>query len=176
MLGTSALVLSGLATALLCVAVTPAAATPGERTLAITHGAEGTTLALEGRAPFHATGNNLVNPYTLAIPGTNGVAIVWEEVSADGLASHYYAVSRDGRATPRVIRTSYRLKLRYAEFDPALDAPFVPALLRADAASALHIVQFVTQPLPEFQAYLLRQSSPLQKFGTVCRLLNMESS
>lgn len=154
MIQSSRFVLGEIATAILFVAVAPRAATAGESALAVTEGARGTTLALKGMMPFHATANIVVDPYTLAIPRTSGVAIVWNEVSAAGDVQHFYAVSRDGRSTPRVFPTSYILKLRYAEFDPAVDTPIVPASLRADSANTLHIVQFVTQPLPAFQAFL----------------------
>ncbi len=59
MFQSSRFVLGEIATAILFVAVAPRAATAGDDTLAVTEGAQGTTLALNGMMPFHATANNV---------------------------------------------------------------------------------------------------------------------
>ena len=134
--------------------VCPAVAVGADATLVVGAGANESTLALKGSPAFHSTTNEIVAPTLIDIPNSAGVAAVWSEIRPSGDTVDFYAISRDGQSFSRVFETSYLLKLRYAEFDPASDAPWVPPLLQADQASRIHIVQFVTQPLGEFQALL----------------------
>jgi hypothetical protein len=76
--------------------------------------------------------------------------ILWDEMNGSDQASHFYAIALDGLNVDELRETSYRLALRYANFDPQEGEPIVPEGLRADAANQLYIVQFVTAPLSEF--------------------------
>jgi hypothetical protein len=81
----------------------------------------------------------------ISIPGTKGLVWTWTQRTTP-----YYAVSFDGRTINTLHPTSYDVLLRFARFDPLKGEPAIPAGLRAPADAATAIVQFVTQPLPEF--------------------------
>src|SRR5262249_37178918 len=83
----------------------------------------------------------------ISVPGTRAVARTW--ASAEGT---WWQESADGGATfsePRL--TSFDLMLRYAQFDPLVSQPQVPADLASAAASRLWIVQYAAPPLPEMR-------------------------
>jgi serine protease AprX len=126
---------------------------PGARLSVNTSGAQ-TTLALDGAEPFHATANQVLEPRLVEIPDSPGVAAVWQELQPDGTVAHSYAISLNGRTFARARETDYRLKLRYAIFDPTTGAPYVDPTLRAAATSELYIVQFVTPPLEAYRRAL----------------------
>ena len=62
-----------------------------------------------------------------------------------------FSLSRDGRAFTAPAEADYTLKLRFAEFDPMLDAPMVPATLAANATAGLFIVQYWTPGLDAYR-------------------------
>lgn len=83
-------------------------------------------------------------------------AVTWNEMSPDGSAAPFYAISLDGRNIDRIAPASYELELRYASFDPLAKLPFIPAELyrssaAGDNAKNAYIVQFVTQPVEEYR-------------------------
>jgi len=100
----------------------------------------------------------------IALPNSPGVAAVWTEVEPDGLVVQKYAVSLDGHTFSFPIETTYRIRLRYAEFDPAIDTPVVPQHLQATPDNGLYIVQFYTQPLEAFQTALKDLGASVRDF------------
>ena len=86
----------------------------------------------------------------ITIPGSNVTLHLGKEQLVNGEIIRMYEIYRDGRLL-RQTEAHYELGLRYAHFDPALDLPEVNSLLLADEDIDLYIVQFVTQPLEEFQ-------------------------
>ncbi len=80
------------------------------------------------------------------IPGSKGHVKRW---SVAGVS--HYAISNNGLTIDWSGPTSYDLLLRYGHFDPLAGEPTVPAELAANEASPVRIVQFVTQPLPEYR-------------------------
>ena len=110
-----------------------------------------TTLSLEVGAPFHRTGNAVVNARRIDVPASSVRLALWAEELANGQVVPFYAISLDGRNVKTVRRTSYVLKVRHGDFDPGVWVPPVAAPLTAGEATNLYIVQFVTQPLEEFR-------------------------
>ena len=86
----------------------------------------------------------------IAIPGSNVTLQLGAEQFVNGEMTRIYEIYRDGQLL-RQAEANYELGLRYAHFDPALDLPQVDPFLMADEDVDLYIVQFVTQPLEEFQ-------------------------
>jgi len=123
-----------------------------------------TYLRLVGGEPFHSTGRTVANLRSVAIPNSPGTVVLWEETDATGVKSPLYAISLDGTNVDTVEAASYDLALRFARFDPAVQAPTVPATLTADADSELHVVQFVTQPLSAFRASVEAQGATIYDF------------
>ncbi len=79
----------------------------------------------------------------------------WVENTATGRTANYTIQFIDGR-TQEVRGVSYDLLLRYARFDPLVNPPNVPPHLQSGAGVGgderrTHIVQFVTQPLPQYR-------------------------
>ncbi|MCX6639138.1 MAG: S8 family peptidase [bacterium] len=90
------------------------------------------------------------NETVIAVPGSPITLKLWEAPAADGRLSTFYQIIKNGQVL-RQAQADYELGLRYAHFDPLKDVPAVPSNLTADANSNLYIVQFVTQPLVEFE-------------------------
>jgi hypothetical protein len=111
------------------------------------------TISLNDGAPFHSTTAVVRDARCIEVPNEPAptVLALWNEQSSDGASEPWYGISLDGVEFVRVTNTSYRLNFRFAQFDPLLSSPAVPADLESDATSRLHIVQFVTQPLEVFQ-------------------------
>lgn len=86
----------------------------------------------------------------IAVPGSSITLKLWEEPDQSGELATFYQISKDGQLL-RTVRASYELGLRYAHFDPLKEVPAVDPLLAADDNTHLFIVQFVTQPLVEFE-------------------------
>ncbi|MFH1748912.1 MAG: S8 family serine peptidase [Planctomycetota bacterium] len=126
----------------------------GPHALTIEKVAGQTALTLDGNAPFYMTENQVSNARLLALPDAEGVAALWDELSANGVQAHFYAISLDGQTFARARRTSHDLALRYTKFDPTELAAVVPLELQARAASELYIVQFETQPLEAYRQEL----------------------
>jgi hypothetical protein len=110
-----------------------------------------TVLRLGDGPVFRDTLNQVRDQRVIDVPDSSVRLILWEEMEPAGPIQPYYAISLDGRNMTTVRATSYTLKLRYEDFDPAVGVPAVPSQA-ADDASNLHLVQFVTQPLPEFRS------------------------
>ena len=123
-----------------------------------------TYLRLGDADPFHTTDRTVVNLRSVAIPNSVGIAVLWEEIDVNARREPFYAVGLDGTNVDTVRATSYDLRLRFARFDPAIEAPAVPAALLADADSELCIVQFVTQPLSAFRAAVESQGATIYDF------------
>ncbi len=119
-----------------------------------------TAVYFNGKA-VHETGNAIQNEREVAVTATTRV-MLWEEVSPSGHAVPYYAIAR-GDAVLRVTATSYVLKLRHGEFDPAFGAPAVvgPA---PTGHGDMYVVQFVTQPLAEYRAQLAAAGAEIRHF------------
>ncbi len=94
-------------------------------------------------------------PIALTLSGGGPSIRVWHEPDEGGRLVPVYSISSQGRPWSRPRRTSYEILLRYDAFDPAVRQPPVPAALAApaarDAEERIEIVQFITQPLPEYR-------------------------
>ncbi len=127
------------------------AAAQGQAALVPDRGAN--RLELPNGAEFHRTANPVHGLSTVDVRGGALQVYLWEEELPSGARQSYYAVGRDGSAVAgRVRATSYVVRLRHEQFDPLVDGPpSVPPGLAAGAANRLHLVQFVSAPLPEFR-------------------------
>jgi len=96
------------------------------------------------------TVSNNKGEYSIEIPDTSIILTFWEEPLENGINVPYYSISIDGKVV-RTVQPSYELGLRYAHFDPLINVPQVDSRLTADSDTHLYIVQFLTQPLEEFQ-------------------------
>ncbi len=111
------------------------------------------SLSTQSLGAFHRTSRKIQNERLIQVPNSTTQLVVWEEQTADGRVVPFYAISIDGRRVARVDETSYDILLRYAKFDPMNQRPFVSTRLKAGDPdpNSVYIVQFVTQPLEEFQ-------------------------
>lgn len=147
--------------ALRCCVFTLALSVPAVGSeLCITQTGSRTELSLCGSDPFHTTEAGVADARLIAVPGSTLLLILWNEGIPPGDVFPYYALSLDGREVQRVRKTSYELKLAYAEFDPRVETPAVDSRLSTPPGNELYIVQFVTQaPLAmevgEFAVYPL---------------------
>ena len=96
----------------------------------------GSRLTWQG-TEFHATANQIVNQRLVEVPGSPTALILWEETLADGQNVPFYAISLGGEQIDCARETSYVLKLRHGDFDPALGEPSPAAGLGAGADSNL---------------------------------------
>ncbi len=101
-------------------------------------------------AALSATAGMRSNERIIAVPGSSISLKLWDEPGANGRLATFYQINQSGK-TLREAQASYELGLRYAHFDPLQSQPSVEPVLTADANSHLYMVQFVTQPLVEFQ-------------------------
>jgi len=98
-----------------------------------------TYLRVGGAEPFHSTAKTVVNLRSVEIPDSVGLLVLWNETDGKGSSEPFYAISLDGKNVNQVRATSYDLLLRYAGFDPAIEAPAVPmSLLAATFSTASH--------------------------------------
>ncbi len=111
----------------------------------------GHALSMGSGAPFHRTSSDVINHRLIAVPDTSVRLALWEEVSATGKATPFYAISLDGQSMATVRSTSYAIKLRHEQFDPADHLPVIRTSLASADDMNVYIVQFVTQPLPEYR-------------------------
>ena len=116
-----------------------------------------------GSLPFQNTTNPVLDSRVVAIPNSDGVVAVWSELTAEGPA-HFYAVSLDGQSFSRTFPTTNQIQFRYAQFDPATDAPLIPPELQARAGSSVYVVQFISQPLEAFQNALRDAGATIHAF------------
>lgn len=144
----------GVAIMVAVLAATASAQSP-RHTLRVTQDDGVWRLALDDCAPFHETTGAVENARLVEAARADAgedVLLLWDESSAEGRRP-FYGISLGGQDVQRVTDTSYRLMLRYGEFDPVADAaPAVPEGLRTPLGSELYIMQFVTQPLESFEA------------------------
>ena len=91
--------------------------------LRLTSGDSHYQLTLGGNAPFHTTRAEVVNQRIIGVPGQSTLLVLWDEVSPNGDTAPFYAISLDGVQIATVRQTSYELKLRHGEFDPAVSVP-----------------------------------------------------
>jgi len=104
----------------------------------------------DGPRVVHTTQTLPEDATARAVQGTPVVTVTWTE-RHDGQVVPYYAVSLDGNTYQPATATSYILKLRYAEFDPLVEAPSVPRHLDALNGGHLWIVQYWTQGLEAYR-------------------------
>ena len=85
------------------------------------------------------------------VPGSSISLYLGTESLVDGSMSRMYEIYQDGQLL-RQAAANYELGLRYAHFDPMVDLPEVDPFLMADESVNLYIVQFLTQPLEQYQS------------------------
>ena len=124
-------------------------------------GPGGSLFTLTTGRVFHQPEGPISNFRTVAVPGTATVLYLWDEGG-----SPYYAISRDGgnSIAGRVRETDYTIRLQYANFDPLKFTPGVNEQLLAPAGSELHLVQFWTVPLEEFQTQIEQMGGEIVRF------------
>jgi hypothetical protein len=115
----------------------------------------------------------------IAVPGSDAVVRVWDQIAADGMVDHFYTIEfGDGRS--RVVETSYDLLLRFDEFDPLVRVPDVPAALALapdDREELIYIVQFVTQPLEGYRRTIRDLGGTVYKYlGNHAHLVRMTAA
>ncbi len=98
----------------------------------------------------------------LRVDGSRTTLAVWRE-STPGGAVTYTSASVDGGVTWFEARPAdFTLKLQFAEFDPLVSTPAVPAELAASATTRRWIVQYATPGLPAMrEALAVRGATPL---------------
>ncbi|MFG0282857.1 MAG: S8 family serine peptidase [Phycisphaerales bacterium JB039] len=111
-----------------------------------------------------STGADVQDYRAVPIEGSSAVIMTWQEVQPDGSLAPFYAISLDGRAVDTVRQADYRIRLRYADFDPARVAPAIPAAASAPAGHDAWIVQFQTQFLEPYRAALEARGVKLEQF------------
>ena len=158
--GWAAVVLVGVC----CAAAVAAAADRLPTELQAVRDGASTALMLGAENVFHRTSNVVLDERLIAVPNTPVRLAVWSELRPDGAVEAWYGISRDGRTMATVRSTSYELKVRHADFDPAGPIPLVEAGLEADEATHVYIVQFVTQPLPEFRTAIAALGGTVERF------------
>ncbi len=144
--------LSRVSSALLCLAMCAGSASSVYADDAIvTAGPNGQSqIGFASGAPFYSTGNQVVALRTVQLPDGEAY-VLWNEV-VGGATKHFYAYSKDGKTlTNRVREAEYTVRLRYANFDPAVATPAIPANLQALPSSELFIVQFWAPPTQGMQ-------------------------
>lgn len=141
----------------------PRAAVAAEQGLTLLTAGSHTSLALNGTI-FHTTTAVVEGARLIAPPDSHAKLVLWRECDADHSARPCYAISLDGADMQCVRQTSYDLLLDYACFDPVMGTPAVAAELRAGPATTLHIVQFVTPPLPLFRAQIEARGGQIRNY------------
>ncbi|TKJ39067.1 peptidase S8 [candidate division LCP-89 bacterium B3_LCP] len=97
-----------------------------------------------------ATADQNADVNITAMDGSSINLKLWEEPTENGELATFYEINKNGRLLRRA-QASYELGLRYAHFDPIHEVPAVESILAADENVNLYIVQFITQPIEEFQ-------------------------
>ncbi len=135
------------------------------------------SISLSDGTLLHRGAGRIQGQRMISIPGSQEVA-VWHERTSSG-TTPYYAVLDDQGKVLRVTDTSYTVKLRFAEFDPAIAVPTVAPNLKANTDNQIYIVQFQAQPLQGMRDaieaaggtiyYFLAQHSYLVKLDATAR-------
>jgi serine protease AprX len=121
-------------------------------------------IAFPGGQPFHTTANPILQPKSIAVPGTAIAVATWQEQQPGGGLSNHYAIALDGVKVNTVRTTNYEIGLRYATFEPTLDEPPVAANLDTPAGNTLYMVQFVTVPLEAYQNAVQATGAAIQGY------------
>ena len=109
--------------------------------------------------------SSMVQARTVRVPGTETVVRTYMKVDEFGNMVSHYSVSQDGGVTwSRDRESSPQLLLRYAGFDPLVSLPIVHPELRADSGNRMFIVQFITQPLEEYQRKIIEMGGVVRQF------------
>jgi hypothetical protein len=124
----------------------------------------GYTLSLGSGDPFHRTAYEVLDQRLVEVPGSPVRLALWSEARPGGQPVPFYAISLDGTEVATVRQTSYEMNLRHGRFDPALGVPAVDPELAAGESTGMYLVQFVTQPLPEFRAEIESLGGSVHKF------------
>ncbi|MCB8932581.1 MAG: S8 family serine peptidase [Fimbriimonadaceae bacterium] len=114
-----------------------------------------TSLAFEKGESFHQTRAKVADGRAIDVAGTQLRLATWQERSRAGTKT-FYAIAPNGRDVRRVAEALNTLKLRYEEFDPLQTIPTVSPELAATEHNEQYIVQFQTQPLPEYRDAIAR--------------------
>jgi subtilisin family serine protease len=110
-------------------------------------------IVLPGGALVRSTSDAVSGLRTLAISGSAGSALVWNETDAHGVVTPWYAISLDGESVARAQPTGYAIEMDRARFDPLAAVPdFSGSPVSWDGE--VHLVQFHTQVLAEYRAAL----------------------
>ena len=110
-----------------------------------------TTLQINEHDPFHSTQSTVTQATLVEVSSTTLIIVYWKETPAGGSTTPYYAFAHDGHTFSRTRQANYLIKLLFAQFDPLVSIPSLPASLQADANVHLHIVQFFSQALKTLQ-------------------------
>jgi hypothetical protein len=108
-------------------------------------------LRLEDGTLIQTSEHPIENARQIEVAGSAIQLVLWEELLPGSIRRAHYRIGRGALGFTRVRETSYELKLVRQDFDPLRSAPDF-ADSPVSAGGKLHIVQFVTQPLPEFRA------------------------
>ncbi len=92
----------------------------------------------------------------IELSGSKTRVFTWSESDHYGSKNNLFAISLDGETLTKISKADYRLKFRFAEFDPMLEIPreHNETNPRSRSERAAYIVQFVTQPLEEIRREL----------------------
>jgi hypothetical protein len=131
--------------------------------LALESDSTGYTLSLDG-AEFHSTPNEITGERLIEVPGTTVRVALWSESAPQAEQLQLYAISLGGSSVATVRSTSYTMKLRHGAFDPAVTVRPVEPGLQAAQTNSLYLVQFVTQPLPEYRAAIEELGGVVHQF------------
>lgn len=123
---------------------------------------EVTTLALPNGSVFHTTENEVRDMRMFQVQGSDVIVGLWNEVTETGLEP-FYAISLDGSEVQAVKQTSYRVKMRIAEFDPQNGEPSYDGS-PLGYTNNVHIVQFETQPLQAYRDVLADMGVKVQQY------------
>lgn len=133
--------------------------------LRVVQSAASSGLSLFGQAPFHVSENAIADQRLVELRDSAAILVTWNEIAADGCVTPYFAISRDGgRSMARITPTSYLLKLRFGDFDPATGESPADPTVAVPAEGNLYLVQFITQPLEEFRNDINALGGTIYKF------------
>lgn len=115
-------------------------------------------LAAKGIGEFYSTEKQVSSVKRFSFQGSRTRVFTWSEEDENGAQTLHYAISLNGEKVDTTAQASTVMRLRYAEFDPLLSIPEVPARLAKRPASSdekgAYLVQFHTQPLEEYREAL----------------------
>lgn len=130
-------------------------------------------ISRQGGEVFHTTRARVTGGRLLSLPGSTTKVALWNEITGR-TTTPFFGVSLNGTEFQRVAQADYRIRLRYAQFDPATAVPAVPDTLKAVPASQLFIVQFISQPLEEYRQAIRAAGGEVLNYlpnhAYICRL------